>query len=113
MMRSGPHQTTIGKRDARQVATEALSVSGQYAGGPSGERDQWWLRMRAPILPPPSRKPRGLGLTIDIDMHNTQFTLRPRVGVKRGHVRMRSAQSEPPLICHKINDGDDLRSERS
>src|SRR5215468_8413270 len=65
MMRSGPHQITIGKRDARQVATEALSVSGQYAGGPSGESDQSWLCMRAPILPPQLRKPRGLGLTID------------------------------------------------
>src|SRR5262245_2341466 len=58
MARSGPHQTTIGNRDARQVPMAALSVSGQHAGGPSGERDQSWVRIRAPILPPPSRKPR-------------------------------------------------------
>ena len=51
----------------------ALRVSDQRWGGPNGELDQSWTRISAPILPPPSRKPRVLGSAID--MHNPRFTL--------------------------------------
>src|SRR5262249_5018807 len=57
----GPHQITIGKREARQVEIELFSRSGQAAGWPSGELDQSRARMSAPILPPPSRNARAAG----------------------------------------------------
>src|SRR5262249_48096035 len=56
MMSSGPHQTTMGNRELRHVATVDLSVSGHSAGSPSGDVDQSWARISAPIFPPPSRK---------------------------------------------------------
>src|SRR6516165_10832109 len=95
MMRSGPHQTTIGKRDARQVAMAALSVSGQHAGGPSGECDQSWARIRAPILPPPSRKPTGVGPAID--MHNPPLALRLDDRPAQSHFKSRAGHGATKL----------------
>jgi hypothetical protein len=37
--------------------TEVRSDWGHASGGPSGEVDQSWARMRSPMSPPPSRNP--------------------------------------------------------
>src|SRR5262245_44769827 len=57
MISCGPHHTTIGNRELRQVATAVFRTSGQRTGSPKGDLLQSNERMSAPILPPPSRKP--------------------------------------------------------
>src|SRR6516225_10002091 len=113
MMRSGPHQTTIGKRDARQVATAALRVSGQPNGGPNGERDQSCARMRAPMLPPPSRKPKEVVPAIDMHIPPSALQLSNRSTYRP--VESRTGHGETKL-GHGIGPWerrDDRRDERS
>src|SRR5438477_11657481 len=58
-MNSGPHQSTIGNRELRQMLTAIFSESGHCAGGPNGDCVQSWARMSAPISPPPERNSGG------------------------------------------------------
>src|SRR5579883_1353621 len=59
-MRSGPHQTRIGKAQLRQMLTDVRSDCGQRSGVPNGVWLQSKRRMSAPISPPPDRKDGSL-----------------------------------------------------
>src|SRR5579862_3314921 len=50
---------TIGKRESRQMLTDVRRLWGQFSTGPSGVRDQSFARIRAPVSPPPTRKPES------------------------------------------------------
>src|SRR5574338_870806 len=53
-MRSGPHHTTTGNREFRQVLTVVLRLCGHWSTGPSGVAVQSNARLRAPNSPPPA-----------------------------------------------------------
>src|SRR5215831_19814545 len=96
MMRSEPHQTTIGKRVARHVATAHFRSSGHMAGSPNGEVDQSCARISAPIFPPPERKPT-LDAGVADDMHAPCASRAARID-RRGHPFLGWSIIETPLL---------------
>ncbi len=59
IMLSSGHPTQIGWPELSMICSAVFRLCGQFAGDPSGVRDQSCRRIRSPISPPPFRNAKA------------------------------------------------------